>query len=197
MKVGTDITIVNNSKIEYLRCGKTISATNATVTVKLTDVALSTFEKKGVERHEFDNDDVSLMFVDQPGIPAPANTTTYGSLAIGAKNTVLRRCSMAVGKNNRTESDFCVALGRKAIADRYNSFVWAPAVNISAATDNSFTIGQRANLSTACTQNGAYARTIFVADSSGNKKELMEFICDCVKNDPHINKLMKDALGLS
>lgn len=192
-----DITIVNDYKQEYLRCGTIESATDATMTVKLNDIALNDLTAQGLRPHEFDYDDVSLMFVDQPGIPAPANTTTYGSIAVGAKNTVLRRCSIAVGKDNKTESDFCVALGRKATADKYCSFVWAPNTPIKAAGHSTFTIGVGGKLSDATHDWASKQRKIYVADNENNSMELMEFICECVKNDRNINRMMKTALGIN
>jgi hypothetical protein len=38
------------------------------------------------------------VFIDYPTLSGPANASTYSSLNVGAENTVLRRCSMAVGK---------------------------------------------------------------------------------------------------
>lgn len=86
-------------------------------------------------------DDSSLVFVDSPAKPAPANTSTYGSVNIGEKNTVIRRCSLAAGKDNRCEGDFSVALGRKAHADHYASFVWAPANEVNSPGTGTFTVG--------------------------------------------------------
>lgn len=75
------------------------------------------------------------------GIHAPANTSTYSSLNVGMNNKVMRRACLVVGKNNETLADFSVALGRRAHAIHYNSFVWGPTSDVSSVAPYTFNIG--------------------------------------------------------
>ena len=120
--IGAEITMVNNWKIEYARCGKVTAVGDGYIDVKLTNAVLRTddsahsFVNIGIDFTDLDYDDASLVFIDYPSMPGPSTEATYASMTVGNANTVLRRCSFAAGKENKTESDFCVALGRRAEA---------------------------------------------------------------------------------
>lgn len=199
-KANDVITMVNNVKIEYLRCAKVMSAVDdGVLCVKFEDAAFKHLSDKGIEMNDFDHDDASLVFIDKPGMLGPATTTTYGSIAIGADNRCLRRCSFTSGKNNVAESDFCVALGRKAIADKYCSFVWAPAQNISAADSSTFTIGVKNALASAHANKNN--RTLKFADTKGNVEDVHEYVWGCISSDKagdnSVFKQMKKEFGVN
>lgn len=144
---------MNCDKTEYLRGATVLSVIEdgGALSVKFEDRALksgssgglSVFGAKGF--YDYDYDDQSLVLIDSPTLSRPANTSTYSSLNVGTVNTVVRRCSMAVGKNNRSEADFAMALGRRANAQGYATFVWAPATNTYSVGNSTFTIGLAAN----------------------------------------------------
>lgn len=181
-KVGDVLTMVNNVKIEYLRCA-TITGIkdDGVLCVKLNDASFNHLSDKGIEMNDFDYDDASLVFIDKPGMIGPATTTTYGSLAIGADNLCLRRCSFTSGKNNVAESDFCVALGRKATADKYCSFVWAPAQTIKAADSSTFTIGVKDSLTSAHKEKNK--RTLKFGDTNNNFEDVHEYVWGCISSE--------------
>lgn len=134
--------MVNCDKIEYLRCATVLSVINdAVLSVKFEDLTYNKFMNDGAKFNDFDYDDCMVAFVDKPTMLGPANTSTYGSLNVGSKNKVLRRCAVAIGKNNEAEADFAVALGRRAHAQHYGSFVWAPTSDTYSVGTSTFTIG--------------------------------------------------------
>ena len=120
--------MVNRDKIEYLRCATVagFDGGGSVLKVNLNDKSLGHLVKYGARFDDFDYDDSSLVFIDMPTLSGPANTSTYSSLNVGTMNKVMRRCSMAVGKQNISESDFSIALGRRGVAKDYISFVWSP-----------------------------------------------------------------------
>lgn len=180
------ITMVNSFKAEYLRCGTVIEAGDGYIDVQFTDTAMNSsngFAKSGIVHNDLDFDDASLVFIDYPTLLGPSNESTYSSLNVGAENTVLRRCSMAAGKENRTESDFCIALGRKAQANHYNSFVWAPNTKIKSPDNHTFTIGLKDTIDN-CKLSSSTKRTLYVADSNGKSEELHSFIWGCLSSNP-------------
>ena len=140
----------------------------------------------GIKFNDFDYDDASLVFIDHPLLSGPANTTTYSSLNIGDRNKAMRRCSFVAGKENVTESDFCTALGRRAHADGYCSFVWAPAKEVHSPRSYSFTVGQQGVLSSVIKPENAKQRTMYVGGISGDYMELHKFIYGCISSDNYL-----------
>lgn len=197
--VNDQITMVNNDKIAYLRCGKVLKVfgSGSILSVELDDKSISHFDKKGIQIHDYDYDDASLVFIDKPTLSGPANTSTYSSVNIGAENKVLRRCSLAVGKQNTTESDFCIALGRQASANHYCSFVWAPAKNIKSVDTGTFTIGLRDTIANYLNPKKSIMPNIYVADAKGNNMELHKFIWGCISSDNNLKTEIKNWLGIS
>lgn len=151
--VGQQITFVNGDKLHGLRSATVLSVIEGggALKVKFSDTALRLDSSRGLSSYgaagfsDFDYDDSSLVLIDSPTLSGPANTSTYSSLNVGTSNTVVRRCSMAVGKQNNSEADFAIAMGRRANAQGYASFVWAPASKTYSAGNYTFTIGLNAN----------------------------------------------------
>jgi hypothetical protein len=94
--------------------------------IKLNTNMRNYLSSNGIMFPDFDFDDYAVIFSDKPTLSGPANASTYSSIAVGIDNVCLRRCSVAAGKNNVSESDFAIALGRGARAKHYCSFVWSP-----------------------------------------------------------------------
>ena len=148
---------------------------------------------------DFDYDDASLVFIDKPLLLGPSNTSTYSSINVGTLNKVMRRCSMAVGKNNISEADFFVALGRRANARHYCSFVWGPASTTNSVTPNSFNIGISQNLSVAHSKASTdnYSSDIYVVGKDGYE-HIYKYVIECLlaSNDPVLKSRFKQWLGL-
>lgn len=143
----------------------------------------------------FEPDDSSLVFVDSPAKPAPASTSTYGSVNIGENNSVIRRCSLAVGKNNKCEQDFTVALGRNAEATHYGAFVWAPSKTTKSPGAATFTIGTPAtNMANAVAYNRLGDRRLYVG--VGDKAVPMHrYMLACIIEELKHSKQMRDLLS--
>lgn len=202
--IGAEITMVNNWKIEYARCGKVTAVGDGYIDVKLTDTVLKeatpdnnkmhSFVNIGIDFTDLDYDDASLVFIDYPSMPGPSTEATYASMTVGNANTVLRRCSFAAGKENKTESDFCVALGRKAEAKDFCSFVWAPACTIKSPKAYSFTIGLPDNTLKYLEQRMLFDwcnTGIYVADKEGNSEPLPTFVWNCITADTYYESLLQ------
>lgn len=141
-------------------------------------------------------EDTTLVFVDSPEEPAPANTSTYGSVNIGEKNKVIRKCSLAAGKENACEGDFAVALGRKAHADHYASFVWAPAKEVHSPGSSTFTVGLNAggNLKNVVKYDRPDYKTMYVGN--GQKTWPMHrYMLACIIEELKHSKQMRDLLS--
>ena len=198
------ITMVNQYKIEYQRCGKVLRVTDDSVLEVELSAGASTgangFVTGGYQGFtDFDYDDASLVFIDKPLLLGPSNTSTYSSINIGTLNKVMRRCSMAVGKQNVAESDFSIALGRRAKALHYCSFVWSPAKNISSVTANSFNIGMPGPLSdihkNASKNDGA---DIYVIGSDNTPEHIYKYVVECLlaSDDVEMKNRFKQWLGI-
>ena len=193
-----EITMVNNWKIEYARCGKVVAVGDGYIDVKLTNTVLKadghSFVNIGIDFTDLDYDDASLVFIDYPSMPGPSTEATYASMNVGNANKVLRRCSFAAGKENKTESDYCVALGRKAEAKHFASFVWAPATKIKSAKDYSFTIGLPGHDLRWHETRMLYDQNnigLYVADNQGHSEPLPVFVWNCLTADEQYDSLMQ------
>ena len=210
--VGQQITFVNCDKIQYLRGATVLSVIEdgGALSVKFEDKALGIIGGRwnGLSNYgaygfsDYDYDDQSLVLIDSPTLSGPANTSTYSSLNVGTVNTVVRRCSMAVGKNNRSEADFAIALGRRANAQGYATFVWAPGKNTySVGETGTFTIGVDAvNLATA--HKSGFTGDIYVAANNSthdaaHEERLYKYVWGCISSDSSLKDEFKKWLGLS
>lgn len=194
------ITIVNYYKDKYLRCGKVLDVLDngSVLSVQLTNLeGFDHLNTQGITFNDFDYDDASLVFIDQPTLSGPANTSTYSSMGIGAENTILRRCSLVAGKNNKSESDFCVALGRKAEANHYCSFVWGPnsSGSIKSPKNRSFTIGVYGTLDS--TYKNDTNKTFYIADYTGKSEPIHTYVNNCLINENNHTELNKLSSALS
>ena len=203
--VGETITMVNHYKIEYQRCGTVLKVTdNAVLEVQLKPEA-STGHNGFITGgylgffSDFDYDDASLVLIDKPLLLGPANTSTYSSINVGTLNKVLRRCSMAVGKNNISEADFAIALGRKANARHYCSFVWGPGSTTDSVTTGSFNIGIGQSLNSAhvnaSTTDGS---DIYIVGTGDQHEHIYKYVIECLlaSNDDDLKSRFKTWLGL-
>lgn len=139
--IGQLVSMVNNNKVEYVDAGKVLSVIeDSVVSVKLNDAAFKHLSSVGIAFNDFDFDDAMIAFPNS-SISAPANTSTYSSLNVGMNNKVMRRACLVAGKNNEALGDFSVALGRKAHAIHYNTFVWGPTSDVSSVAAYTFNIG--------------------------------------------------------
>ena len=140
-----------------------------------------------------------LVFIDKPLLLGPANTSTYSSINIGTLNKVLRRCSMAVGKNNISESDFAIALGRKANARHYCSFVWGPGSTTDSVTTGSFNIGIGQNLDAAHSNASTPddSSDIYVVGKDGHE-HIYKYVIECLlaSNDAELKSRFRAWLGV-
>lgn len=148
---------------------------------------------------DFAPDDSTLVFVDSPAEAAPVNTSAYGSANIGEKNVVLRRCSLAAGKNNRCEQDFAIALGRSAEATHYCSFVWAPSVKTSSPGTGTFTVGTPATkMSTAVDYSRPGERPMYMG-VGGRAIPMHRYMLACMieelKHSKQMRELLQEALA--
>ena len=201
--VDEQITMVNQSKIDYQRCGTVLRlADDAVLEVQLSagaSTGANGFIQRGYQGFtDFDYDDASLVLIDKPLLLGPSNTSTYSSINVGTLNKVMRRCSMAVGKNNISEADFSVALGRRANARHYCSFVWGPASTTNSVTPNSFNIGISQNLSVAHSKASTdNSSDIYVVGKDGHE-HIYKYVIECLlaSNDPVLKSRFKQWLGL-
>ena len=205
--VGETITMVNCYKIEYQRCGTVLNVTDdAVLEVQLKPEA-STGHNGFITGgylgffSDFDYDDASLVFIDKPLLLGPANTSTYSSINVGTLNKVLRRCSMAVGKNNISESDFAIALGRKANARHYCSFVWGPGSTTDSVTTGSFNIGIGQTLDAAhsnASDSSSNRPDIYVVGTNNEYEHIYKYAVECLlaSNDDDLKSRFKTWLGL-
>ena len=202
--VGQTITMVNCYKIEYQRCGTVLRvADNAVLEVQLSDSAstgTNGFVTGGYQGFtDFDYDDASLVFIDKSLLLGPANTSTYSSINVGTLNKVLRRCSMAVGKNNISEADFAIALGRRANARHYCSFVWGPGSTTDSVTTCSFNIGIGQSLNNAHTNASMTdGSDIYIVGTGDQHEHIYKYVIECLlaSNDDDLKSRFKAWLGL-
>ena len=139
------------------------------------------------------------MLIDKPLLLGPSNTSTYSSINIGTLNKVMRRCSMAVGKNNISEADFSVALGRRANARHYCSFVWGPSSTTNSVTTGSFNIGIGQTL------DAAHSNASSINDSSDiyvvgkdRHEHIYKYVIECLlaSNDTELKSRFREWLGV-
>ena len=202
--VGEQITMVNQSKIDYQRCGTVLRlADDAVLEVQLSDEASTGAEgfiTKGYQGFiDFDYDDASLVFIDKPLLLGPSNASTYASINIGTLNKVMRRCSMAVGKYNISEADFSVALGRRANARHYCSFVWGTSSTTNSVTPYSFNIGIRHYLDVAHSKASTdKSSDIYVVGRDGHEEHIYKYVIECLlaSDDSNMKNRFKQWLGL-
>lgn len=205
---GQTITFINGDKLHGLRSATVVSVIEggAALSVKFSDKALrlnsnglSAMGSQGFS--DFDYDDASLVLIDRPTLSGPATTSTYSSLNVGVSNTVVRRCSMAAGKQNVSDADFAMAFGRRANANGYASFVWAPATKTYSPGNYTFTIGVKAN-SLATAHKPDFTEDIYVAASNSthdaaHEERLYKYIWGCISSDTSMKEEFKNWLGLS
>lgn len=111
---------------------------------------------------------------------------------------MMRRCSMAVGKNNISEADFSVALGRRANARHYCSFVWGPASTTNSVTYNSFNIGINQNLDAAHSKASTDdSSDIYVVGKDGHE-HIYKYVIECLlaSNDAELKSRFREWLGV-
>ena len=148
---------------------------------------------------DFDYDDASLVFIDKPLLLGPSNTSTYASINIGTLNKVMRRCSMAVGKYNISEADFSVALGRRANARHYCSFVWGTSSTTNSVTPYSFNIGIRDYLDVAHSKASTdKSSDIYVVGRDGHEEHIYKYVIECLlaSNDTDLKSRFRAWLGV-
>lgn len=98
--------MVNNDKISQQRAAKVLAVENDSVlSVQLTDKSFSNFSG-GNCSFGFEHSDSTLVFIDQPQIPAPKFAVAQGAIAAGAGSKALRDGTLAVGKKCTAEGDF-------------------------------------------------------------------------------------------
>ena len=198
--IGKYITMVNADKNNYRRCGKITDIINGSVLevdfgITRTDgySAATDLKSKGARFGDFDYDDACLVFIDNPLLKGPTNVSQYSSLNVGALNTVLRRCSAAIGKQNRSEMDFAMAIGRKAHAMHYASFIWAPAVSISTDVPYTFNIGLNSTLPKAHLK--TFTQDIMIVGNDNKKERLYKYVWACLSNDASIASEFNSYIG--
>lgn len=139
------------------------------------------------------------MFIDRPLLLGPSNASTYSSINIGTLNKVMRRCSMAAGKNNISEADFSVALGRRANARHYCSFVWGPATTTNSVTPSSFNIGinQTLNVAHSKASSPDNSSDIYVVGKDGHE-HIYKYVIECLlaSNDAELKSRFREWLGV-
>ena len=201
--VGETITMVNCYKIEYQRCGTVLRvADDAVLEVQLSKSAstgANGFVTGGYQGFtDFDYDDASLVLIDRPLLLGPSNTSTYSSINIGTLNKVMRRCSMAAGKNNISEADFSVALGRRANARHYCSFVWGPASTTNSVTYNSFNIGISQNLDVAHSKASTDDSSDIYVVGKARHEHIYKYVIECLlaSNDTELKSRFRAWLGV-
>lgn len=201
-----EITITNNDRVDYMRCGKVTEIDSYGAVLNVTNLADAAFRrlKQGINFFRLDDDDFSLTFVDNPTLSGPANAATYSSICVGDNNKVLRRSSWVTGTENITEGDYCVAIGKNAYAKHYASFVWSPRQQEDTNLDQryveskdayTFTIGLKDTI--AKSKQRADYRTLFVGDCEGNHEELHKFMWGCISSDNALKAEIKAWLGLA
>ena len=194
---GDSITIVNNDKIKSHRCGtlREVTEHGCVLEVTLNAAMKNYLTGYGIVFPDFDFDDYAVIFADKPTLSGPANTSTYSSINVGTENKCLRRCSMTVGKQNTAEADFAIALGRRAQANHYCSFVWGPAVEyVKSPKDYTFTVGQRDRLSNLI-KSSSGSRTLYVANKFGESAELHKFVLSCIAEDTSLVSYLMPKLS--
>ena len=201
--VGETITMVNCYKIEYQRCGTVLRvADDAVLEVQLSDEAstgANGFVTGGYQGFtDFDYDDASLVLIDKPLLLGPSNASTYSSINVGTLNKVMRRCSMAVGKNNISEADFSVALGRRANARHYCSFVWGPSSTANSVTHSSFNIGISQNLDAAHSKASIDDSSDIYVVGKDRHEHIYKYVIECLlaSNDTDLKSRFREWLGI-
>lgn len=183
VKVGDVITFVNSDKVPYTRAGvvKGVLSGGAVLALDIRNYKTNNYYwNNGTVPTTFEKDDYSLTFMDSPSLSGPSVYSCRSSLAVGEANSVIRRDSFAAGRQNVAEQDYCVALGRKAQALDYCSFVWSTQMGCKSSGPNTFTVGTYDRLSTAIGNSNPDARSLWVGDKDGNKIEMHEYMLSCV-----------------
>ena len=147
---------------------------------------------------DFDYDDASLVLIDKPLLLGPSNASTYSSINVGTLNKVMRRCSMAVGKNNISEADFSVALGRRANARHYCSFVWGPSSTANSVTHSSFNIGISQNLDAAHSKASIDDSSDIYVVGKDRHEHIYKYVIECLleSNDAELKSRFRAWLGV-
>ena len=183
------VTMVNNVKVEYVDTGKVLSVIDdAVVSVQLNEAAYNHLVNCGIAFNDFDFDDAMIAFPNAD-ISAPANTSTYSSLNVGMNNKVMRRACLVAGKNNEAIADFSVALGRKAHAIHYNTFVWGPTSNVSSVASYTFNIG--INLPLQQADNPGNVAGIYVVGNDGKHEKIHKHVNNLIANDYSLSALSR------
>lgn len=197
--IGTQITLVNDQKNDFRRCGKVLGIlSGAVLCVDLgasynNGRAFQSFDLTGAQFGDFDYDDACVVFIDKPLLSGPTNTSQYSSLNVGTSNKVLRRDSLAVGKENVSEMDFAMAFGRRAAAQHYCTFIWAPATYISTDAPQTFNIGLNTPLANA--HRSTYTSDIRIVGSDNVKERLYQYVWGCISSDALVLTAAQNWIG--
>lgn len=125
---GKEFTMVNDWKTNYIRCGTVEDILSDSVLVvqlytkkpydsyPRNPTAHTCLKESGILFSDFDYDEASIRFVDNPELSGPAADVTNASIAVGSLNQVFGRDSLVVGKECYAEGDHSIALGRRARA---------------------------------------------------------------------------------
>ena len=198
--IGTVITMVNNDKNAFRRCGKVLGILSGSVlcvdfgAAYNNGKAFESFNLTGGQFGDFDYDDACLVFIDKPLLSGPSNVSQYSSINVGALNKVLRRCSGAFGKQNVSEMDFAFAFGRKACAQHYCTFIWSPSQNISTDVPSTFNIGLTETLANA--HKPTYGSDIRIIGKDNNRERLYQYVWGCLSSDDVVKASMKEWIGV-
>lgn len=156
---------------------------------------------RGAAFCDFAADDYSLAFPDKPTLPGPDTKAVYGAAAVGEKNVVKRRCTLAAGKDNTCEQDFAIAMGRKAHADHYNSFIWANNKNTHSAGSSTFTVGMMGSglRNMVNYMNEKFVDPMWVSDANDKKflfhRWMLMWIIEQIKHCKKLREEFKAALN--
>ena len=187
--INQKVSMVNNNKVEYVDAGSVVGVSDdAIVSVKLNSMAFNHLCRVGVQFNDFDFDDAMIAFPNAD-ISAPANTSTYSSLNVGMNNKVMRRACLVAGKDNEALADFSVALGRKAHAIHYNTFVWGPTSNVSSVAAYTFNIGVGRPLDQV--DNPAFETGIWIIGSDGKSEKIHKHVNNLITNDGSLSSIAR------